>query len=687
MMLHCRKSVQFIFVMTAIKNIDKFHLSSSNVACARRCPLRYCARLVRGRKCSTMATMSKPSLFACACAALFLSHAASAQDALPLADYSLEQLSDIVVTSVSRQPGRLASAPASVYVISGADIARSGATSLPEALRLAPNLQVALAGGRQYAVSARGFSSQLANKLLVLVDGRSVYSPLFSGVFWESLDVPLADIERIEVISGPGGTIWGTNAVNGVINVITRSAADTQGGRLDAHAGNRASGATVRYGWRLASGAAARVYARRDEADAAPVERPAAHGGRAGRRQLGFRLDRDGDGGSLTLSGDLLAGALRAGTGVPRIDFSDANLAARLDRRFGAGSALRLQAWAGHTRRDQYGVGRHRLDTIDLEAQVATRLGERHALTWGGGYRHGRDRFVNGPVLQFAPTVRTLRWTNLFAQDEILLAPRLRATAGLRLEHNDYTGTELLPNLRLAWDAAPGALLWAAASRTARAPARIDRDLRLADPDTGRFLVAESPGMEAETANVFELGWRAQPAATLSWSGTLFYSDYARLRTLELRPGGPATFDNLGHGRVRGLELWGSWQAARGWRLMAGGVLQDIDTGAAPRSTDASARAGLATNDPRSYWMLRSSHDIRPGLSADLMLRRVARLPQPAVPGYHELDARIAWQARPDLELALAGRNLLHARHPEFGAAGLRQLAERGVFASASLRF
>ncbi len=637
--------------------------------------------------------MLKPSLVACACAALFLSHAARgqghAQDPDPLADYSLEQLSDIVVTSVSRQPERLASAPASVYVIGAADIARSGATSLPEALRLAPNLQVALAGGREYAISARGFSSQLANKLLVLVDGRSVYSPLFSGVFWESLDLPLADIERIEVISGPGGTIWGTNAVNGVINIITRSAADTQGGLVQGYGGNREAGLTARYGTRLQNGAWLRAWAKRDHADAPAGDAFALGSGSATRRQAGFRLDWQQDADAFSVSGDAYQGALRASSRESRIDFSGGNLGARYDTRLGQDTDLRLQAWFDQSRRDQFGAGRHHLDTIDLEAQLGTRLGQRHALSWGGGYRQGRDRFENGPVLQFAPTRRTLRWMNLFAQDEITLSPQLRATAGLRLEHNDYTGLEALPSLRLAWDAAPGAMLWAAASRTVRAPARIDRDLRLADPSSNgeRFLVVESPEMDSETANVFELGWRAQPTAALSWSATVFYSDYARLRTLEPRPGLPATFRNLGHGRVRGVELWGSWQAARGWRLLAGGVWQEIHSGAEASSMDASAHAGLATNDPRSYWSLRSSHDIRPGLTADLMLRRVARLPQPAVPGYHELDARLAWQAAPNLELALAGRNLLHASHPEFGAAGLRQLAERSVFASASLRF
>ena len=643
--------------------------------------------------------MFKPSQLACVCAALFLLHAGGGhaaahggetgeggQPADQLADYSLEQLTDIIVTSVSRQQGRLSQAPASVYVISGADIARSGATSIPEALRLAPNLQVASTGAQEYAVSARGFSSQLANKLLVLIDGRSVYSPLFSGVFWEAQDVVLADVERIEVISGPGGTIWGTNAVNGVINIITRSAADTQGTRVEAHAGTRYAGATIRQGKRLANGAWVRAYGKRDETDAAPGE--GVEGGSAGRRQAGFRLDWEGADQALTLSGDLHKGALRASRFEERTEFSGANLVARFDARLAGDASLRLQAWIDQERRDQLGVGRHELDTVDIEAQYATRLGGRHALTWGGGYRHARDRFENGPVLQFAPTRRHLRWSNLFAQDEFDITPRLRATAGLRLEHNDYTGMELLPNLRLAWDHAPGAMLWAAASRTVRDPARIDRDLMLVDPASNgqRYLVAGGPDMESETARVLELGYRAQPASSVSYAATLFHSDYARLRTLELAPGG-AVFRNLGHGRARGLELWGSWQVMRGWRLAAGAVVQDVDTGVAPSSTDASARTGLATNDPRSYWTLRSSHDLARGLVADLLLRRVAHLPQPAVPGYHELDARIAWQARPDLELALTGRNLLHARHPEFGDAGLRQLAERHVFASATLRF
>ena len=360
-----------------------------------------------------MATMLKPSQLASVCAALCLLHAGGGQaagqggQAPALEDYTLEQLADIVVTSVSRQQERLSSAPASVYVISSADIARSGASTVPEALRLAPNLQVAFTGAQEYAISTRGFSSPLANKLLVLVDGRSVYSPLFSGVYWEALDVVLADVERIEVISGPGGTIWGTNAVNGVINIITRSAADTQGSLAQVHAGNRYAGAVLRHGKHLANGAFVRVYGKRDEAGAARGDGPDGEGGGAGRRQAGFRLDWAGADQSLSVSGDLHAGALRASR-EPRTDFSGANLVARFDARLGDAAALRLQAWVDQQQREQPGAGRYKLDTVDLEAQMATRIGERHALTWGGGLRQARDRFDNGPILQFAPSRRRL---------------------------------------------------------------------------------------------------------------------------------------------------------------------------------------------------------------------------------------------------------------------------------------
>jgi iron complex outermembrane recepter protein len=635
------------------------------------------------------------SLYVCAIAALLstaYSLDASAQDGsgpLPWADYSLEQLSDIAVTSVSRQSEPLARAAASVYVISAADIARSGATTLPEVLRLAPNLQVARINTHEYAISARGFLSPQANKLLVMIDGRSVYSPLFSGVVWEMQDVGLEDVARIEVVSGPGGTVWGTNAVNGVINIITRSAAQTHGGVVTAYAGPDEHGAGVRYGGQFENGPHWRVYARqtRIEADRTPADAP---DNRMAREQAGFRLDWEGSEQDVTLSGDVYQGRLRNTSLLSSGTMSGANLRAEVQRDLAGAGQVRMHAWLDQTRRSKPGVGMQQIDTVDIEAQHLVRFGA-HGVTWGGGYRNSRDQIDGGPVLRFTPARRNLRWSHLFVQDELTLTPTLRAVAGMRVEHNVYTGSELLPNLRLAWDASDQATLWAALSRTVRAPSRIDRDLFLVNPASPRqFLIAGGADTVAETARVAELGYRAQPMPTLSYSATLFYTDFERLRSLEPATPGvrlPYVISSLGKGNLRGIEFWASWQAARGWRLHAGGLLQDVDMGREPASRDTTGLSGLGGNDPNLTWTLRSAHDLSERIWADFSLRYVARLPQLAVPSYHELDARIAWQVRPDLELALAGRNLLHARHAEFVAAGSRQLLERTVFASATLRF
>ena len=612
-----------------------------------------------------------------------------AQEGATLADYSLEQLADIVVSSVARQETRLADAPASVYVISGAEIRRSGAATLPEALRLAPNLQVARANAHDYAISARGFGSTLANKLLVLIDGRSVYSPLFSGVFWDTQDVVMADIERIEVISGPGATIWGANAVNGVINIITRPARDTQGSQLVLRGGEGGASGSLRHGGALGAGGHYRVYAKALHRDDVAGEAGSPRGAGWRRRQAGLRADWERADGSFTVSGDVYDGDMGE-TGMARTTIGGANLLAREVRTLGDGSTLRVQAYLDHSRRHQP-VGSQRLETADLEFQHDLAIGTRQRLAWGGGYRVSHDRIRSSPWLRMVPENRNLRWANLFVQDEVALGESLRFTAGAKAEHNVYTGVEWLPSARLAWRAAPDTLLWAAASRTVRAPSRLDRDLRLvagSNPDgSPRYAIEGGPDFASETARVVELGYRAQPAPSLSFSATLFHSDYDRLRTLEARPGMPARFENRAQGLVRGLEAWASWQPVRGWRLAGGAVLQDIRVDAHADSRDRSRVAGLAVNDPKHYWSLRSAHELGRGLQLDLSLRHTSGLTQPAVPGYHELDARIAWQARPNLELALTGRNLLHDEHAEFGEPGMRQTFERSLTMSAILQF
>ena len=604
-----------------------------------------------------------------------------------LVDFSLEQLSDLVVSSVSRQETRLAEAPASIYVISGADIRRAGASSLPEALRLAPNLQVAQADNRNWSVTARGFGSTLENKLLVLIDGRSVYSPLFSGVFWDTQDVMMEDIDRIEVISGPGATIWGSNAVNGVINIITRKADETQGGLLVAERGNRNNTAAARWGAPLGNGGHYRVYSR--YTDAAPTDN---EDGRVGipawhRRQAGLRADWDGKVHDLMLSADAYQGNFGFAS-TPELRVSGANLLGRLTSVMADGSQLRLQAYLDHVERNQQQVGAQALDTLDLEAQHSLHWGQHQQLTWGGGYRLLRDRFDNGPVLQFMPDQHNSRQYNVFAQDEWTLREGLRLTGGLRFEHNAYTGWEALPNLHLAWNLNHQDLLWTGISRTVRAPSRIDRDLFLVNPPgPAPYSIAGGPDFLAETARVFEAGYRGQASSTVSVSATAFYSDYERLRTLE--PGGALgpQFRNLGAGSVRGVELWGRWQLQPGWRLSGGLLVQSVRTRLLPGSQDASGAAGIATNDPTNTWSLRSAHDLTDHLQADVALRHVGPLPAPAVPAYTELDARLAWQPRPNTELSLAGQNLLHRSHVEFGAAGSRQRIERALALRLALRF
>lgn len=608
-----------------------------------------------------------------------------------LADLSLEQLSNIVVTSVSKQQMQLSNAATSIFVIPGQDVRRSGAISIPEALRLAPNLQVAQLDARNYAVSARGFNSAFENKLLVLIDGRSIYTPLFSGVFWDTQDVVMEDIDRIEVISGPGATIWGANAVNGIINIITRSAKETQGGLASASASNQERNGTIRYGGQLANGGYFRGYAKYAGADDTLREDGVATATGWRRRQAGFRADWDQRSRNFTLQGDAYRGGLQQ-FGTSDIRIAGANLTGRMNMRLTGGSNVRIQAYWDHTERNQPGAFAERLDTLDLEFQHGFKAGSMHNITWGAGYRHTWDRVDNGAAFAFLPGSLDMHWANLFAQDEIELRKNLRLTLGLKLEENNYTGMETLPTMRLAWTPGANQLLWSSLSRTVRSPSRIDRDFYVptSPPIVGgvpRYFIGGGPDFLSEVADVLELGYRAQPVPTLSYSVTAFYSDYDKLRTLEPRPGSSAVFSNMAEGKARGIEMWGTWYPVHNWRMSAGLVEQRIDTRSKPGSMDTSGGSGIATNDPQRYATIRSSHDLSEQIQMDLTLRYVGALPQPSVPSYHELDLRLGWNPRPDLEVALVGRNLLHASHPEFGNVPGRSVIERNVLLQLSYRF
>ena len=587
------------------------------------------------------------------------------------ADLSLEQLSNIEVTSVSGRAERLSDAAASIFVITNDDIRRSGARTLPEALRIAPNLQVARTSAGGYAISARGFNNAIGNKLLVLIDGRTVYTPLFSGVFWDQQDVMLEDVERIEVISGPGATLWGANAMNGVINVITRAARDTQGGLAVAGIGNRDQGAGFRYGGKLGEVGHFRVYGKSQELqntrNANGVSLP--DGWQRG--QVGFRADWGETRRNFTVQGDAYSGKGEDRPVAGPVATSGLNLLARWNEQLASGSDIRLQAYYDRSERQDMVGFQGDVDTFDIEFKHGIPLGTQKIL-WGAGYRQARDDVPSTlpPLaIRFVPPARALTWQNIFVQDEIRLGKTLDLTLGIKLESNDYTGWEKLPSVRLAWKPGDNQLMWGAVSRAIRAPARLDRDFFLVFTPINFNFIAGGPYFESEVANVFEIGYRARPASSFSYSITGFHSRYDRLRS-GMPP--PAVIENRIEGIENGVEAWATFQATRAWRLSGGFSTLRQHLGVEPGSTDPTGPIALG-NDPDHQWMLRSALDLTDRHEFDLMLRRVGSLPVQApglpVPAYTALDARLGWKPNRNMEVSVTLENLFDREHAEFTTA------------------
>jgi iron complex outermembrane receptor protein len=614
-----------------------------------------------------------------------------AAEVVDFADMTLEELGNIRVISVSKRPETLADAAGSVFVITAEDIRRSGAQSLAEVLRLAPNLHVARAHASGYAISARGLNGSTTsapNKLLVMIDGRSVYSPLFSGVFWDVQDVPLEDVERIEVISGPGGTLWGINAVNGVINVITRSAEDTRGAVMTAHAGNFATGASFRYG-ADAAGVNYRVYGKYSEYDHLLEADGSAVDDAWHRSQIGFRADWERSRDQWMVQGNAYRGRFGqpepgaiAVSGVDlelgTIEASGVNLTARWEHPLDDGASLSIQAWYDRTERTIPPTLDDTNDLIDLQIQHSLAPIGRHGLTWGANYRYGRDRSANtSSIFAFLPAHVNQTWSSLFAQDEIALRNDLRLTLGGRIERNPYTGTEFLPNVRLAWKLAPDHLLWTAVSRAVRGPSRLDVDSHI--PGSPPFLLDGGPEVRSEVANVAELGYRGRPTDDLSFSVTAFHSDFDHLRTTEIAPSGTfLIFGNEMEGTSTGIEMWGAWQALPRWRLSAGYTATRDRMHLKPGSTDSTATSA-AGRTPSNTWQLRSALTVAEDGDLDVAVRHVGALSSPDVPAYTAVDLRFGWRLQPALELSLAAHNLLDADHGEAGPIDTRSRIPRTV--------
>jgi len=625
---------------------------------AETCP-RVMGRVIAGAILGLLAPVSNP--------ALALPQSGS-QSTDKLKQLSLDELFDLEVTSVSRRPERLNAAASAIQVISADDIRRAGAASIPEALRLATNLQVAQANASQWAVSARGFNNVLANKLLVLIDGRTVYTPLYAGVFWDAQDTLLEDIDRIEVISGPGGTLWGANAVNGVINISTKSARETQGTFAEVGTGTEQSmfGA-ARFGGTITPNVAYRVYGKAFDRDNTVL----AVGGRDARdtwraRQGGFRTDWESEQQSATLQGDIYR--LHPNPdGTSAVQSDGYNFLGRWRYRFDAGSELQIQMYYDRTRRDFQNGFIENLHTFDFDSQHRFQLGRRQEIVWGLGLRSMEHQTQNLPLFAFVPAQKDLNLYSGFLQDELSLWDnKVRVTAGIKLEHNDYTGTEWQPNARFAWTPIEQQTLWAAASRAVRTPVRFDRDFRLSLTPTIPFIAGGD--FQSETVHAYELGWRSQWVARMSTSLATFYNEYDGLRSVE--PGNgflnlPVTFGNGVGGESYGAEFSATYTVTDAWRLRGGYTWMRKHLRVKPGSRDTNNGSAEA-NDPDHQVLLQSILTLPHDIQMDGVVRYVDTLSTPHVDSYVEMDIHLAWHLTAELELTLVGQNLLDGEHAEF---------------------
>jgi iron complex outermembrane receptor protein len=626
-----------------------------------------------------------------ACAALFAVARADepSTSTADLKKLSVEELMSLEVTSVSKRPEKLSETASAIQLITTGEIQESGARSLPEALRLADNLQVAQKNAHDWAISARGFNTDLSNKLLVMMDGRSVYTPLYSGVFWDVQDYPLADLDRIEVISGPGGTLWGANAVNGVINVISKSAKDTQGAYVEGGGGSEwRDFGTARYGGTLAPDVYFRVYAKyfNDDAETLANGTPAGDAWRQAR--AGFRIDAQGTArDNLTLQGDFYNGSENY-TVSPDSQVSGGNLLGRWSHVESEDSDMSLQAYFDRTHRTlptpalvlaPAGIVVDDLTTYDVDFQHHFVLGDWNRFVWGLGYRRTHDDVSNALALSFLPAVLNQNLFSSFLQDEIMLRPGLFFTAGTKLEHNDYTGYEVEPSVRLQWNLSASQTLWSAISRAVRTPSRVDRDFAEPAASTGFVVLEGSPDFKSETLLSYELGYRAQPGSRLATSISTFYNDYDNVRSTSPSadptiPGlpFPLVFANNLEGHTYGMEASATYQLLEGWRLHAGYNLLEERLRVKPGQIDYSD-AHNETADPQQQVSLRSAVDITRVADLSTELRWVDTLhinngpTVGIVPSYLELNARLGWHLTARLELSVVGENLLHSQHLEYG--------------------
>jgi iron complex outermembrane receptor protein len=637
----------------------------------------------------------------------------AAQQASQLADLkqlSLEQLMNVEVTSVAKKEQRVADTAAAIFVITQEDIRRSGVTSIPEALRLAPGVEVSRIDANKWSIGVRGFGSRLSRSVLVLMDGRSVYSPLFAGVYWEVQDTLLEDVDRIEVIRGPGGTLWGANAVNGVINIITKSATETQGLLVTGGGGSEEKGfGGLRYGGKIGEDFSYRLYGkgfRRDgQFTAHASDFDDWQNGQGGFR-TDWNLNKDD---SLTIQGDAYQGKSGQRTTVSSFsapfsavvrddtDFSGMNLLGRWRRTLSETSNLAFQVYYDRTFRREP-TFQERRNTVDLDFQHRFKITGHQELTWGLGYRFTRGDTESAPTIVFSPRNRADNLASAFLQDEIVLVENtLRLTVGSKFEHNDYSGFEFQPSARLLWTPAERHYLWAAISRAVRTPSRVEEDLALtAALSTVVPIFARLSGnksFEAEKVMAYEVGYRVQPTDRFSVDIAAFYSRYSDLLSLEngvafLEPPGnlilPFSIDNKMTAQIYGFEVATDWRWLDWWRWRLSYSHLQLNLKKKPGSSDSTTERSTEGSSPHNQLSLISFVDLPGGLQLDGIFRYVDSLPSQNVGRYFNLDLRLGWHATKNVELSLVGQNLLYGHHAEWSGGTEIQ---RGVYTKVTWRW
>jgi iron complex outermembrane recepter protein len=616
-----------------------------------------------------------------------------------LGDLSIEELMNESVTSVSKRGQKLSQAAAALFVINQEDIRRSGALNIPDLLRIVPGLDVAQINSNTWAISARGFNHQFSDKLLVLIDGRAVYTPTNGGVNWDTQDVPLQDIERIEVIRGPGATVWGANAVNGVINVITKQTKDTQGVLVAAGGGTQDQAfGTAQYGGKIGEDASYRVFTKYfDHNDLPNLAGQDTNNDGWHLLHGGFRVDGSlSTNDFLTAQGDIYRGS--EGAAIDHIasisppvnetvlrvaGLSGGNILGRWKHILANGSDTTVQVYFDRYIRS--GPSRSEVrNTVDFDFQQHRRLGLRQDVVWGAEYRRSADRIAGTIDDAFEPADRTIQLFSAFVQDEITLAPeRVFLTVGTKLEHNAFTGFELGPSVRMTWTPSARHTLWAAVADAERTPARDDSNgdfnitvFALPNGAPAELSIVGNPRQKSERLLATDLGYRVQASSRISVDLAMFYNRYRQLRTLE--PGAPIletdpvrhfdiplVYSNQMHGTTEGLELSAHFKVTDRWTLSPGYALLHMNLHTDPGSQDTRSVADIEGSSPRHQAQLRSSMSLPRGFVWDTSVYFVDRLPAEQVPSYTRLDTQLTWRSTPRLEWSLVGQNLLQNLHVE----------------------